>query len=160
MSDLSTTDCGEPTQSKEGWSVPDDFPRDPYHAALAGTQNKLSARFIDGEYLVGLTPEERTERYLACLYLVEPLTAYVHRERAEKPDVPLSEVLDNLAKRIPHQWGGTLGFKNQSGSLKVFGRGSRHHAQTHDLGCRSYRIVQPKFKRQAKGPMNYSGAET
>lgn len=83
--------------------VPDDFPRDPFPAALSGAQPKFSARLIDGKYVVGLTPEERAERYLGCLDLVDQLTAYVKRKVIEKPDHTQAEILDNLAARMPHQ---------------------------------------------------------
>jgi hypothetical protein len=53
--------------------------------------------------VVDLTLEERIEHYLVCLDLVEQLPAYVKRNLAEKPDVTLSESLDNLVGRIPLQ---------------------------------------------------------
>jgi hypothetical protein len=83
--------------------VPSDFPRDPFPAALSGSQPKFSARLIDGRYVVGLTQEERKERYLACIDLVDQLTAYVNRKKAQKPDLPMSAILDNVAGRIAHQ---------------------------------------------------------
>lgn len=83
--------------------VPDDFPRDPFPAALSGTQPKFAARLIEGRYVVGLTPEERAERYLGCLDLVDQLTVYVNRKTAEKPELTQSAVLDSLASRMPHQ---------------------------------------------------------
>ena len=82
--------------------VPDDFPRDPFPAALSGTQPKFAARLIEGRYVVGLTPEERAERYLGCLDLVDQLTVYVNRKTAEKPELTQSAVLDSLASRMPH----------------------------------------------------------
>ncbi len=84
-------------------TVPDDFPHDPFPAALPGAQPKFAARLIDGRYVVGLTPEERTERYVGCLDLVDQLTAYVNRKIAEKPDLTQSSVLDSLSSRMPHQ---------------------------------------------------------
>jgi hypothetical protein len=39
--------------------VPPDFPWDPTPALLSGTQPKLSGRWIDGRFVVGLTAEER-----------------------------------------------------------------------------------------------------
>ena len=95
-------DAGSDTPTAEV-TVPDDFPRDPFPAALSGTQAKFAARLIDGRYVVGLTPEERAERYLGCLDLVDQLTAYVNRKVAEKPDLPPSAVFDSLAIRLPHQ---------------------------------------------------------
>lgn len=83
--------------------MPSDFPRDPFPAALWGSQPKFSARFIDGQYVVGLTQEERKQRYLACTDLVDQLTAYVKRKHAQRPDVTLSAILDNVTSRIPYQ---------------------------------------------------------
>jgi hypothetical protein len=93
----------ESKESTAGNAVPDDFPRDPFPAALSGAQLKFAARLIEGRYVVGLTPEERTQRYLGCLDLVDQLTAYVHKKLAQKPDLTLTAVLDNLASRIPQQ---------------------------------------------------------
>lgn len=93
----------ESKKSTADHAVPDDFPRDPFPAALSGAQPKFAARLIEGRYVVGLTPEERAERYLGCLDLVDQLTAYVHKKLAQKPDLTLTAVLDNLASRIPQQ---------------------------------------------------------
>jgi hypothetical protein len=93
---------GDPGPSGEV-VVPSDFPRDPFPAALSGSQPKFSARFIDGQYVVGLTQEERKQRYLACADLVDQLTAYVKRKHSQRPDLTLSAILDNVASRIPYQ---------------------------------------------------------
>lgn len=73
--------------------VPDDYPRDPYPAALGGAQPKFAARLIDGRYVVGLTDEERQERYLYCANWVETLVVYVPNKRLRRPDMSLEEVL-------------------------------------------------------------------
>jgi len=83
--------------------VPSDFPRDPFPAALPGSQPKFSARLIDGRYVVGLTQEERKERYLACMDLFDQLRGYVTRKHAQKPDLTISAILDNVSGRIAHQ---------------------------------------------------------
>lgn len=83
--------------------VPSDFPRDPFPASLSGSQPKFSARLVDGRYVVGLTQEERQARYLACMDLVDQLTAYVNRKHAENPDLTQSAILDSLASRMPQQ---------------------------------------------------------
>lgn len=93
----------ESKDSRAGHAVPDDFPHDPFPTALSGTQPKLAARLIEGKYVVGLTPEERAQRYLGCLDLVDQLTAYVHKKMAQKPDLTLTAALDSLASRIPQQ---------------------------------------------------------
>ncbi|MEQ5840456.1 hypothetical protein N0A02_13570 [Paraburkholderia acidicola] len=46
--------------------VPDDFPREPYDASLAGSQPKFAVESIDGKYCVGLTDEELLERSRGC----------------------------------------------------------------------------------------------
>lgn len=96
--------------TQPGCSAPDgeivvssDFPHDPFSTALSGSQPKFSALLIDGRYVVGLTHEERKERYLACMDLVDQLTAYVNRKHAQKPDLTMSAILDNVAGRIAHQ---------------------------------------------------------
>jgi hypothetical protein len=90
--------------------VPDDFPSDPFPAALAGTQTKFAARLINCKYVVGLTPEERSQRHLECLDLVNQLSAYIQRKREQKPEVPLPDILDNVVNRIPLQ-GWNLGIQ-------------------------------------------------
>ncbi len=97
-----SSDAGSDTPTAEVM-VPEDFPHDPFPASLSGTQPKFAARLIEGRYVVGLTPEERAERYLGCLDLVDQLTAYVDRKTAEKPELTQSSVLDSLASRMPHQ---------------------------------------------------------
>ncbi len=97
-----STDAGCDTPTAEV-TVPDDFPHDPFPASLAGAQPKVAARLIDGRYVVGLTPEERAERYVGCLDLVDQLTAYVNRKALEKPELTQSVVLDSLVSRMPHQ---------------------------------------------------------
>jgi hypothetical protein len=79
-----------------GVTVPDDFPRDPFPAALSGAQPKVAARLIDGEYVVGLTENERRGRYLMCHDLVEQLTEYAERKRTERTDLTLPALLDAI----------------------------------------------------------------
>jgi hypothetical protein len=57
-------------------SVPDDFPTDPFPTALAGSHTKFPARLINGKYVVRLTAEERHQRYLHYLDLVNQLIEY------------------------------------------------------------------------------------
>jgi hypothetical protein len=103
MHEPSESADAESNESTAGHAVPDDFPHDPFPSGLSGTQPKFSARLIEGRYVVGLTSEERVQRYLGCLDLVDQLTAYVHKKLAQKPDLTLTAVLDNLASRIPQQ---------------------------------------------------------
>lgn len=76
--------------------VPASFPRDSWPASLAGAQPKFSARLINGKYIVGLTNEERLERYLLCADLLEQMAAYSRRKRAQSPDEPLQDFLQRL----------------------------------------------------------------
>lgn len=76
--------------------VPDDFPSDPFPAALTGAQPKVAARLIDGKYVVGLTEDERRGRYLMCQDLVEQLTDYAQRKRTERTDLTLPALLDAI----------------------------------------------------------------
>lgn len=77
-------------------AVPDDFPRDPFPAALAGSQMKFAAREIDGRYVVGLTDDERQARFLMCSDLVEQLVGYAQRKQRERPDLTLPALLDSI----------------------------------------------------------------
>ncbi len=76
--------------------VPEDFPHDPFPATLAGAQPKVTAREVDGRYVVGLTKEERRGRYLMCADLVAQLTGYTERKRIERHDLTLTELLDEV----------------------------------------------------------------
>lgn len=83
--------------------VPGDFPVDLFPSALAGSQTKFSARVVDGRYMVGLTPEERSQHYLQCLDLLNQLIEYTQRKLNQKPQVARNEILDDIANRIPLQ---------------------------------------------------------
>lgn len=78
------------------WAVPEDFPRDPFPAALPGAQAKFVAREVDGRFIVGLTDEERQARFLMCSDLVEQLEAYAKRKQRERPDLTLPTLLDQI----------------------------------------------------------------
>jgi hypothetical protein len=80
--------------------VPEDFPRNTSPAALAGSQPKVAAQLIDGRYVVGLTDEERQNRYLYCADLVEQLMMYTHRKQLELPDLPLEQLLSQIDASI------------------------------------------------------------
>jgi hypothetical protein len=76
--------------------VPEDFPHDPFPASLAGAQMKVSAREIDGRYVVGLTSDERRGRYLMCADLVEQLLAYTEKKRTQRRDLALEALLVDI----------------------------------------------------------------
>ena len=86
--------------------IPDDFPRDPFPAAVPGAQPKFVARKIDGRYVVGLTAEEQRERYVACLDLVEQLTVYTEKKHRQRPELTIGELLDVFDRDIRlKDWG-------------------------------------------------------
>ncbi|RDK11888.1 hypothetical protein [Cupriavidus lacunae] len=80
--------------------VPDDFPRNPFPASLAGTQAKFAARRINGRFVVGLTDDERAERYAICLDLVEQLVAYCRRKALDQPTRSPTELLDWVERGV------------------------------------------------------------
>jgi len=86
--------------------IPEDFPRDPFPAALSGSQLKFAARLIDGRYVVGLTDEERRERYEVCLDLVEQMKTYTDKKQLQLPELSMEQLLDKIDKSIRlKDWG-------------------------------------------------------
>ena len=77
-------------------TIPDDFPRYPWPAAISGVQPTIAARKIDGKFIVGLTPEELAERYDNCADLVLQLTAYIARKLQAVPAPAFDELLSNV----------------------------------------------------------------
>lgn len=80
--------------------MPADFPRRGEPASLSGFQPKLGVRLVDGRFVEGWTNEELHARFDACVDLVEQLTAYCHRKRAELPDESLSALLPRVRRSI------------------------------------------------------------
>ena len=86
--------------------IPEDFPRDPFPAALSGSQLKFAARLIDGRYVVGLTEQERRERYEVCLDLVEQMKTYTDKKHLQLPDLSMEQLLDQIYGSIRRKdWG-------------------------------------------------------
>lgn len=86
--------------------VPADFPWNPFPASLPGSQRKFSARKIDGTYVVGLTAQERTERFVVCLGLFEQLTEYIERKLKQRNDITLEHLLNQIDGSMRSQgWG-------------------------------------------------------
>ncbi|MFZ3128604.1 MAG: hypothetical protein WA136_11380 [Rhodoferax sp.] len=85
--------------------VPDDYPRDPYPAALGGAQPKFAARLIDGRYVAGLTDEERRERYLFCVGWVDTLVEYFPNKRLRRPDMSVEDVMQYIHAGIRSERG-------------------------------------------------------
>lgn len=80
--------------------VPDDFPRDVTPASLAGRQMKLAGRLIDGKFVVGLTAEERYERWEVCEDLAQQLVAVAHKDAAKFPQHSLEVTLRRVRRGI------------------------------------------------------------
>lgn len=64
-------------------SIPEDFPRTTERGAAGGATTKYLARRIDGKYVVGDTPAEHRERYIACCSLVSDLIAYCQKKQKQ-----------------------------------------------------------------------------
>jgi hypothetical protein len=100
------TNSEDPVQSKTNdVVVPEDYPRDPHPSALSGAQRKFSARLIDGRFVVGLTEEERRERYVFCADWVEQLVSYVSKAQSKKPELSIEGVLDYIHGGIRQERG-------------------------------------------------------
>lgn len=84
-------------------SVPGDFPRNPFPASLAGYQPKVAACLIDGQYVVGLTNDERQSRHSFCADLVEQLSVYLQKKLAEFPVKQVAELLPQINTWIQRQ---------------------------------------------------------
>ncbi|ODV42741.1 hypothetical protein AWV79_24275 [Cupriavidus sp. UYMMa02A] len=81
-------------------AVPAEFPHDPFPASLSGAQAKFSARLVNGRYVVGLTTEERTARYLMCQDLVDQLLSYFRRKADEHPEWSCEDLLCRVEKGV------------------------------------------------------------
>lgn len=69
-------------------------------AALAGAQPKLPARLVNGQYVVGFTPDELKVRFESCQGLVEQLVSYCRRKQAEHPEWSQEALLSKVAKAV------------------------------------------------------------
>ena len=100
------TPQNETSNTEAALPIPEDFPRDPFPAALSGSQLKFAARLIDGRYVVGLTEQERRERYEVCLDLVEQMKAYTDKKHLQLPDLSMEQLLDQIDRSIRlKDWG-------------------------------------------------------
>ncbi|MEW9585836.1 hypothetical protein [Paraburkholderia sp. DGU8] len=80
--------------------VPDDFPHDVAPAALAGAQPKLAARMIDVQFVVGLTEEERLDRWQICEDLALQLMVPARKDAAKYPQKAHDVVLGRIGDAI------------------------------------------------------------
>ncbi|MGI0015273.1 MAG: hypothetical protein ACREBU_17800 [Nitrososphaera sp.] len=76
--------------------VPKDFPADPFPASLSGAQFKVAVREIDGQYVIGLTREERVGRYLVCEDMVKQVMAFTEKKHRQRPDLTMEGLLDQI----------------------------------------------------------------
>ncbi|SAK42447.1 hypothetical protein AWB77_00454 [Caballeronia fortuita] len=86
---------------------PDDFPWDVAPVSLSGAQMKLGGRLIDGKFVVGLTREERAERWDLCEDLAQQLVPKALADAAKFPDNPVTVTLQRMRnalqrKRLGH----------------------------------------------------------
>lgn len=128
--------------------VPDDFPRDVAPAGLAGAQPKLAARMINGRFVVGLTEEERLERWQICEDLAQQLIVPARKD-ANSP----SQVI--AAKRIAEGRFNPLiasGGDHVLFHLEPFAGDSENAVRVCDAGCRRY-----SNRRFFRCPVKYSG---
>jgi len=80
--------------------VPADFPKDATPALLAGSTPKLSGRMINGQFVVGLTAEERFERWDSCEDLARQLVAKTLKDAAKFPMHPHDVTLKRMRRAI------------------------------------------------------------
>ncbi|WP_143093283.1 hypothetical protein [Polaromonas sp. OV174] len=76
--------------------IPSDYPGNPYPSGMGGAQPKFVARKIGDRFVVGLTEEERQERYAICLDLMQQLVPYGQRKREENPMWSTSQILRRI----------------------------------------------------------------
>jgi hypothetical protein len=85
--------------------VPSDFPWDTTPALLSGTQPKLSGRWIDGRFVVGLTAEERYIRWDMCEDLAQQLVPKTLKDAAKFPQNSRDATLKRMRRAIEgKQW--------------------------------------------------------
>ncbi|PRX84133.1 hypothetical protein B0G73_1611 [Paraburkholderia sp. BL25I1N1] len=73
-------------ESEMSQQVPEDFPRNVTPASLPGAHPKLAGRLIDGKFVVGLTEEERFERWDICEDLAQQLIGVARKEASKYPE--------------------------------------------------------------------------
>jgi hypothetical protein len=80
--------------------VPDDFPWDTTPASLSGAQPKLAGRLIDGRLVIGLTAEERFERWDFCEDLAQQLVAVALKDATKYPQNSRDVTLQRVRRAI------------------------------------------------------------
>lgn len=79
-------------------TIPADFPHGTPLASVPGAQPKLTVRLVNGNYVAGLTDEERLERYDGCEDLAQQCAIYCTRKVAENPALTRELCLTNVRK--------------------------------------------------------------
>jgi hypothetical protein len=80
--------------------VPDDFPWDTTPASLSGARSKVAGRMIDGKLIVGLTANERYQRWDLCEDLAQQLVAVAHNDAAKFPQHSRDVTLQRVRRAI------------------------------------------------------------
>lgn len=107
----------------DGVLVSADFPRDPFPSTLPGSQPKFLAWQIDGCYVVGLTEDERKERFLACRDLVAQVTAYTLKKHPRRPSLitaALLQEIDIAIRRKGWDWAASSWTGSSQGFARIF----------------------------------------
>lgn len=80
-------------------TVPDNFPRDQFPAALSGVQPKIAARLIDGEYVVAERKRnERTDLTLPAL--LDAIDVSVSKKGWEVAGIELDWIMGRVRARL------------------------------------------------------------
>ena len=85
--------------------IPADFPGEAPLASITGAQPKLAARIVNGQYVVGLTEEERLERYEACEDLAQQFSVYCARKVSENGSLTHALALERARKGFARKVG-------------------------------------------------------
>jgi hypothetical protein len=88
--------------------IPEDFPRAVATGAVPGAQPKLLVREEAGQYLAETAAFDLQRRFEACDDLVQQLTRYTARKRAERPDWTPVQVREKVAASVRQKafgWG-------------------------------------------------------
>lgn len=92
-------------QSQMSKHVPGDFPRDVAPASLAGAHPKVAGRLIDGKFVVGMTEEERFERWDICEDLAQQLVGVARKDASKFPENSHEVTLGRVRRAIEgKQW--------------------------------------------------------
>jgi len=91
---------GKVDSALQGAQVPEDFPRAGALSTLPGAQPKFQARYLDGRFVVGPSPQELQLRYTACREYTEVLPAYCEGLQSRHPDWTTSKVLEHTGRAL------------------------------------------------------------